>query len=125
MNNKSNKFKDLQSKWYDKLKRGGFKDIEQEDGNIKTWSGHVYRYCKTQDQIDIKTDYYRLAGQFLHEYKFQTPTEKFLWKNHSEGVSLRSIARLLAKKGIKTNKDALNAVLKKLVDKMKKGILDE
>ncbi len=97
MDKKLNKLKD---KWYAKLEREGFNDIEQEDGRLKSWSMHFVqaRYGNTAE-FEAKQDYYRLAGQLLHEHKFESELEKLIWEKHCEGETVRGIVTMLKKLG--------------------------
>lgn len=92
----SNKtFKELKQKWYQKLRKTGFKDIEQEDGNLTSWS-----YITRTAGFDIikaqaKEQYYRLATHFLASYRFKDSVDKKIWTLHTSGVSIRNIAKKL------------------------------
>lgn len=121
MDPKSKAFKELEKKWYTKLEKSGFKDIEQPDGNLKVWASSA---CKNYAEPNVraaKEEYYRMAGQFLYDYKFTSAIDKFAWKHHANGVSIRSIVGLLAKKGIKSNKRTIHEKLQRLAKEMLKG----
>lgn len=110
-------FKSLQTEWYKKLKDSGFNDIEQDEDNLTQWSSSkIYRGqnngASFEDAMlkrEMTTEYYRLAGQFLHEHVFKNDKEKLIWRLHSEGLSLRDISATL-----KSNKDAVHAIVKPL-----------
>lgn len=114
--------KKLQAKWYKKLAKSGFKDIEESEDRLKQGHG---RYIPEQikkgrlrvteynnkaytarnkntiaqegEAIQLLTEakqrYYELARQFCHEYEFKTAREASIWAEHAEGVSARSIAK--------------------------------
>ena len=94
----SKKFKALQSQWYKKLKKSGFEDIENSKGDLKKYESATWnRNTKhtTEERVEsrkAKADYYRIAGQFLHDYLFETALDKKIWTLHSIGKSYRVIA---------------------------------
>lgn len=110
---KPKEFSKLQAEWYRKLKKSGFDDVEQTDGNLKIWSAHYFQSAYTPDSFTAKETYYRLAGQFLHSHKFKTPHEREVWRLHSEGESIRAIAAHL---GSYPNK--IHKIIKKLSKEM-------
>lgn len=96
---KTKKFKDLQKLWYKKLKDDGFDDIEKNEYRLKLWHSVHFRDPRRSDPevVSARHSYYRIAGQFLFDHKFDTLLEKQIWKHHSEGKSIRDIEKLLAK----------------------------
>ena len=88
-------FKDLDKKWQTKLKKDGFKDAEQPDGNLKFWSSQFFKINYNKTLYEAKEFYYRCAAQFLHTHKFKNKTEQTVWKHHANGLALRSISKLL------------------------------
>ena len=96
--NQTGEFKALQDKWYEKLKRNGFKDIEQgEEYGRMLLPFNSERFATNKEYNRDKEQYYRLAGQFLHSYKFKNHTEMRIWELHSQGVSVRNIAKKMPK----------------------------
>lgn len=116
MNLKSKEFTKLKNKWYSKLEKSGFKDIEQPDGYLKVWSTTFYRAAHV-NRI-TKEQYYRLAGHFLHEFDFESELEKELWEMHSLGVSTREISSKMAKRKITMSKSSVHMIIKDLKQKM-------
>lgn len=89
------KFKDLQRKWYAKLKAKGFKDIEVLMPNGKL-ADILIETCKIRPDrhiyvIEEQASFYRLCSWFFHEYNFQDPVDKKIWELFSEGLSMRRI----------------------------------
>lgn len=122
MSSHNKEFLELQAKWYKKLEQSGFSDIEQNDdnpgkvgGNLKTWSGSFMANME-KTSFEDKQRYFELAGQFLHEYKFEDSSEKRVWELHSQGLSIREIARAIKKKSLA--KDSVFRIIKKLKDLM-------
>lgn len=115
---KTEKFKNLQSKWYKKLANSKFKDIETADGQLREFH---YRIPLIADPIKAraKEEYYRLAGQFLHDHAFASKTEAYIWELHSQAISIRNIVkRLRNKKGIKTHKRHIHETIQRLASEM-------
>lgn len=117
---KSKEFKDLQSKWYSKLKKSGFDDIEVGEKRLRfvgsSWHSEYRRYNK--DKIEAKENYYRLAGQFTYDNVFKDELEKHIWRLHAEGFSIREIAKILKKKTYKAFvHETLQALEKKMINK--------
>lgn len=121
MDPKSKSFKELQAKWYGKLKAKGFDDIERPDGQLAAWASRSKPNDRDVGLREAKEEYYRLAGHFAYDYKFETSKDRYLWLKHSEGVSIRNIVILLGKKGIKTNKRAVDEAIRKYRQLMFKG----
>ena len=116
---KTKEFLKLHRDWAKKLKKSGFEDIERKEGVLKTSSMENVRNLYTVEQFNIKEEYYRLAGQFLHEYKFKTQVDKRIWELHSEGVSVRNIIKKLKHRGITAYKDLVHGTIKQLAEEMK------
>ncbi len=119
----SDQLKKLQAKWYAKLEKAGFKDIEQDDDNLKQWHSHRFLVSNnySKDKFDDKENYFRLAGQFLHEHKFQSVLDKKIWEAHSEGLSVREIVKTLKQKNIKVYKNLVHVTITRLAAIMGKN----
>jgi len=128
MAKKQPSYAELRKKWYKKLERSGFEDQEINDYALKNPS---YRYSHmdrrreyTMEQARIywasKHEYYYLANQFLHQYKFASVRERNIWEYHSNGISIRGIVKVLNKlPSKKTNRDAVFEIIKRLANTMK------
>jgi hypothetical protein len=122
---KTKEFQDLQKVWNRKLEKSGFQDIERSDrvgkasGRLKTDALKNITQSYTAEQFAVKEEYYRLAGQFLHDYKFKSDNDRTIWRMHSEGISVRDIIRALKKKGVTAYKDLVHGTIKRLADEMK------
>jgi len=120
------KLKKLQDRWYAKLKKEGFDDIEQRDGNLKTWHSSMFQNRRkkryTEDSWDSKIEYYRLAEHFLNDNKFKNEQEKKTWELHSEGISYEKISIRLKALGFKrgVSKDSIHKLIKLLAATMVK-----
>jgi hypothetical protein len=93
MDQNSSDFKKLQKTWYKKLAKSGFQDIEEDEVNL-------YKYSNLDSVsylLPANETYYRLAGHFLHDYKFKDIHEKMIWKYHSEGFTYRELPEKVKK----------------------------
>ena len=95
-------FKKTQSKWYAKLKKSGFVDLER--ASEKTFEGATTPYLTPSlHYIRLKLDvnvqnYYRAARAFLYHSKFKDKKLRFLWRLHVQGYSYRNMIPLLMEK---------------------------
>lgn len=85
-------FKTLQAEWYEKLRKSGFKDIE---GASKDLSLTTRFKNKKGFKIENITIYYAKCMDFYQEYDFKKPKHKQVWLLHSNGESIRKIAKTL------------------------------
>lgn len=94
----STEFEKLQALWDVKLKESGFDDLEQRDGRLKSWSNRYKTAEPTKRQA--KEEYYRAAGQFLYDHKFNHPAERRIWDLHSQGMARLPIVEVLREEGL-------------------------
>lgn len=111
----SAEFKQLNKEWKDKLEKSGFKDVEREDGCLKTHASN-FRSKEFLKNYQSKAEYYYMAAQFLNEYKFESVIEKTIWEKHSEGIGVRVIAKEFKAKGTKISYPSVWLI----VDRLKK-----
>lgn len=109
---KTKKFKSLKEKWYKKLEKSGFEDIEDnslEEPLIKDW--HSRRFKKWPKEVfDFRLKYYADARSLLHTYAFESELHKRIWELHSEGWSLRDIEQEIGE----YKKDTINHIIHKI-----------
>lgn len=117
MNPQDKDFKKLKETWYKKLEKSGFEDLENDDGQLLNHVSSIPTRVRFNiDEFKAKEDYYRLAGQFLHDYTGFTSQTKKIWEMHQSGVSIRNIA-----KKIKVfKKSAINNIIEDLAKIMLK-----
>jgi hypothetical protein len=118
MDRNSKAFKELQSKWYGKLKKSGFDDIEQDEEHLKIWHSHFFLSRYDATKYEAKEEYYRMAGHFLNDYKFKTKVEKLIWQYHCDGISLREITDRLKEKGHRAHKNGVHKTVQGLTELM-------
>jgi hypothetical protein len=115
-------YEELRDKWYAKLEKKGFKDIEYPDGVLKRHT-HVSTNKHGQfNQVwrDSKEEYYRFATHFLNDYQFTSKLEKTIWTYHTEGLGAPAIADTLNKvRKTKTDRTTVGVIIKNLANKMK------
>lgn len=108
---------DLQKKWYEKLKKSGFEDIESSNGALKVWASS-YHKLRLSHNFEYKEAYARKAGQFLHEHKFSDSRDRHVWEMHCEGISIRETVKRLKKKNFKAYKFLVEEILARLKKEM-------
>lgn len=114
-------FEALKAKWYKKLQKSGFDDIENDYGELKTYSGSkLGDASNVLVKVQARQEYYRLAGHFLHDYKFESKLHRLIWELHSTGVAGKPIAKILRAKRFKTNYITVFQVINDLKAKMLK-----
>jgi|SRR5215217_4680673 len=95
-------FIELQKRWYEDLDDKGFRDIEfvYPDGNASHFtrpavgsSSWPVDYAKALPTLA----YFQFASKFLWDYPFKKPKHKHIWRLHSQGMSIRQIAKRVAK----------------------------
>lgn len=132
MSNLSAKDKKLQKKWYDKLKKEGFVDIEQDEDTLKSWHSQLFinrhtNFTEKSGKREAKFDatwftsqeeYYRLAGIFLHDHEFKSDIEKLIWELHSAGENKASIYRELVSRNRKVHREGIYKIIKTLANIM-------
>jgi hypothetical protein len=95
---KNSDFKKVQAHWYQKLKNEGFKDIEDtrsEDRLLLTWHSRYFVYKYSSLGFQSKQVYFEMAQDFLNEHPFASDWDIQVWTLHTEGLSIREIARKL------------------------------
>jgi hypothetical protein len=115
----------LVRRWYKKLKKVGFDDIEQDTRNLKIYHSHYFmvKYFDLHRDGDrwagstsfrAKASYYRLASAFTHSHNFKDKKEKLIWSLHSDGVAMVNIRKILAEIGQKTYIDGVRKTINRL-----------
>lgn len=116
----------LLREWDKRLRQSGFRDVESRDkktGELRltAWDSYYFKIRNSPDIFEIKQEYYYRAGQFLNSYKFISQTDKHIWEMHSQGIGLRQIAKSLKDLGIRTNKDYVANIVKRLKRAMREA----
>lgn len=117
---KTDEFQRLNREWQEKLKEDGFVDHEDPSReHLRTWHSAYFQVKYTALTFESKQLYFERAAQLLHTHRFKSKEQKEIWKLHSQGLSLREIARALSSspKGDKfrhLHKDAINRVIHEL-----------
>lgn len=95
----SDAFKRLKAQWYSKLAKSGFEDIERNENELILWHSEYFLGDRRHATavVEGKINYYRIAGQFLHDHAFNNAHEKEMWRLHAEGKSIRDIMKVLKK----------------------------
>lgn len=118
---RTKQFKDLKDSWYKKLEDSGFKDIETDESMLKWSATSQFAQSVKNNGVEGQEaagEYYRVAGFFLHDNKFENKLYKSIWRLHSEGISIREIPSVLAKEGVNTTVARVRRILEKLRKKL-------
>lgn len=123
------KLSKLKAKWYAKLKKKGFEDIEHDERNLKQFSGKtsiddelgrskLERWAQwgklPQIKNHIKYEYFSECRRFLEIHKFKNKTERKMFEMHSDGLGVRVIAVSL-----KTYRRKVHETIQRLVKVMR------
>lgn len=106
--------------WDQKLRESGFIDIEDRDSPremLKSWHSTLFIHRFDQERFSARQQYFELVTQFLHSYEFDSELEREIWFLHSEGKSLREIAKITGQ----VSKDGALKIIRKLLRAMKDG----
>lgn len=88
--------KELTAKWYKKLEKSGFVDIEDVNSDkefLKKWDSQYFKRRYTPETFYAKQAYYQNAQDVLAEYKFNNAVDKKLYEMHANGLSHADIAK--------------------------------
>jgi len=91
-------FLELQKKWYDRLARNGFEDIEwtePQGQNSHYLKGHIMSARKVYNHAT--EEHFRRVRIHLVNAKFDSPLERYIWKRYSLGDSYRTIIKRVEK----------------------------
>lgn len=78
------------------LRAAGFEDIEDEWGNLAqvTRSHGPLGHDRARiNEAETLTEYFRLAGHFLHDHAFADDVERRIWELHQDGATYTRINR--------------------------------
>ncbi len=110
---KTSKFKALKDKWYKKLEKSGFEDIEDnkyEEPKLKAY--HYLRFKVVEPSVHAaRAKYYENCRGVLANHRFQSPLYRRIWELHTEGLSLREIESEIKQY---YKKDTINAIIRKI-----------
>ena len=85
------RFKNLQTQWYEKLKESGFEDIEKGK-YLKQNSNNCYRQNRNQTYREAKTSYFELIGQKSHDEVFPNVVAESIMILRSQGHLINEIS---------------------------------
>lgn len=110
--------KELQAKWDKILRDSGFVDIEDRSSSremLKSWHSTLFIHRFDKDRFEARQTYFHLATQFLYAYEFESELDEEIWRLHSDGLSLREIAKQTGK----VSKDGAQKIIHRLQRAMK------
>jgi len=85
-------FKQLQAKWYAKLSKSGFEDIEANDNKLKRYDAE-YFLSTSVDKAMETLQYYKQCEEFLREHNFFSKSDRGIWRLHCTGMTEEEIAK--------------------------------
>lgn len=91
---KDPEFRRLQREYYNKLKSEGFRDIENEHGQLidhQSAADFSQRASFKTGYVEITQEYYTWASSMIEHGRFVTRLDHHIWTLHSEGKSSREI----------------------------------
>jgi len=112
-------FKKLQTKWYARIKKKGFVDIE-EGQDERIVEPEVFNTETNQYHHGI--EYYELCLRILAEGKFRKEIYKLIFELHTEGKSEREIAGELEKLDAGLTPQAVSEIIKRIKKNFLRGI---
>lgn len=114
--------KQLTAQWYKKAEeQADFKDIEQEDGNLKHWHSSYFIQRYSPLTFAAKSDYYRKADQFMYKHVFDNDTDRLFWQMHASGMTIREIEKSVeAVPMIKAHRETIRKTIVRLREQMLK-----
>ena len=107
-------YRKLQQKWYAKLKKSGFEDIEESEYKLKRYDSEWFNKHVDSLRHHSTSQYYVRCHQFGQSYKFESKREEKIWMNYCNGYTLEQIEELVPLK-----KSQIANIINKL-----KGIMD-
>lgn len=118
---KKSDFNKLKDKWYAKLERTGFHDIELKSGHLENNSTSGGTIDPRRVTWESQAEYYQMATDFLNDWQFEDRIERIIWEYRANGLSPRSIAKTLNKvRRKKINYITVWRMIKRLETEMKK-----
>lgn len=116
------KFKELQSKWYGKLKKKNFLDEEKFIGGELRLINHslpnyIYNLCPLTREARLR--YFILIGQCVSEEDFENDRDRLILLLQSEGTLIRDIVNELQVKGYNCHRQTVRYIIRKFEHKWK------
>ncbi len=92
----STKLKKLKAKWEEKLKKSGFRDIEDEQGRLidhRSTEDLWKRIGGSMEVFRATQDYFRWAEDMANHGLFRSRSDKRIWALHAQGKTCRDIGK--------------------------------
>lgn len=90
----------------------GFEEIEDVNSPneaLKQWHGADMCRARNVAKYHSTLDYFQRATEFLNWYEFSSATERKIWQQHSDGLTVRKIG-----KNIRKSKDYVHRIIRRL-----------
>lgn len=112
--NKTQKFKTLHKKWSEKLKKSGFKDIEQGEKLLRNDTDWFNRHIDTL-KFENTREHFLQCEEFLLLHNFDSKRDFKIFMNYSNGRTLEQIEKLVILK-----KSQIAVIINKYLKLMRK-----
>ncbi len=111
------RFKDLHSRWTERLVASGFEDIESGNHRGTEYQDLRQRQHWRQNLRELKIAYYDWAREQMLKprFRFVKPLHKAIWKLHCDGYSMPEIGRMVG-----FSRWTIEDILKELEDNFKR-----
>lgn len=106
-------FKALQDKWYKRLAKKGFNDIEQGQ-KLKRFDVDWFHNHITTVQYESTVEFYTQCEIFGRAKKFPSKRDRVIWEAFSQGKTFKGIEPL-----VDIQEDMIGKVVKKYVKEMR------
>jgi len=108
-------FAKLQAKWYAKLAKSGFEDIEELVGSEWHLKSSDTHHCKYDPEVvrGAKQAYFESLRECVASQKFDNKQDKYVMKRLSEGATQKAIAEELRAKGYPCHRQSLPYTIRK------------
>ena len=103
------KFKELQKTWEERLRQAGFKDVES-NGKLMQNASNCYR-TKVQTVIENKQRHYELLGQHHHAEDYSDPVEKYVMERWANGAKIKEISEELRAVCERSSRETLRSII--------------
>lgn len=113
--------KKLQDEWYGRLRKAGFKDIEDTSRpSRKLIDWHKDRFSSVSEiERQAIEYYYDNAKDLINTYIFINETQKIIWELHCEGMSKRKIEVAICHLEITYKREKIGLVINEIAKSVK------
>lgn len=104
-------FNQLQKEWYERLKQGGFKDIEPIlfQPSVSRPDRHIYKLKKNTQE------YYQILGKMVSDENtiFKNAAHQYILTRYSEGALIKTIVEELKDRGMPRHRHNVRMIIRR------------